>query len=494
MNIPPSKESVKELYQDDSSDKAGKITADHPHESDQSLFIVLFCLAAVLRVLLCWANPPRNSFDDHYTPILMIIQTGMTPAKDACFQCYHPPVFYWISAIIGKFALTTGASEEQMMKLLQFLCCFYGILTVGMCYLILKQFPLSSFSRLLAFGTVCFLPRHIYMCAMNSNDTISYLFVAISIYLVTVAWQRGLPLWSLGALSAVLLITVFTKYTAFAALPAALAPFLLAFFKRLVIPRWKALASVAGIVVLPLSILTAYMLSNVRHYGSPLPWNLKMYDPSLHRPRDDAGISFFTFKPWEDVKTPLLAPGKLHSFWTLIYSGMWFDTEPRFQRYLDSNSDWWIHYFGWYRGEEGFPGRNPSLSDRTILEASGLIVLGIFPAVLMLAGFCLSVKYAIIGGGPLQPTPAQGICFGMFPVLVVFNAVGIIALTLRLPVFNSMKPSYFLGAMPAFAIFLALGLMPWERNETVKRVVIVAFSALFMLAILHVLHIVSAIR
>src|SRR5439155_999242 len=168
----------------------------------------------------------------------------------------------WISAIIGKMALAGGMTPPHMMKLLQFVCCFYGIATLGVCYVILRKFPLSAFSSAIAFGAICFLPRHIYMSAMNSNDTISYLCVAISIY-----------------------------------------------------------------------------------------------DPSVHRPRDPEPISFVSFKPWEDVVMPMLAPGKLHSFWTMLYSGMWFDTEPYFLSFLDANGDWWQHYYSWYRGEEPFPGK-----------------------------------------------------------------------------------------------------------------------------------------
>jgi len=80
--------------------------------------------------LLWWANPPSNSFDDHFEPIVMIMQTGATPAKDACRQCYHPPVFYWISAIVGSVAAGMGCGGESLLKLLQFLSCLYGVLTL----------------------------------------------------------------------------------------------------------------------------------------------------------------------------------------------------------------------------------------------------------------------------------------------------------------------------------------------------------------------------
>ena len=457
-----------------------------------TFFLFLFCAGAVLRLLLCWLNLPENAFDNHYEPILLIMKTGVTPSKNACFQCYHPPVFYWISAAIGNVAVYAGMTLPHVIKLLQFVCCFYGIATLGVCYLILKKFPLSTFSTRIAFGAICFLPRHIYMSAMNSNDTISYLFVAVSIYLTIAALERRLAPLRLAVLSIVVTLTVFTKYTAFALIPAVLAGLLWAYRVRLVVSRKQLLVSILATLALPLSILAGYMATNVQHYHVPLPWNVSLYDPSAHRPRDPGGISFVSFKPWEDVGTPMLAPGKLHSFWTMVYSGMWFDTEPYFLEFLDSNRDWWQHYYAWFRGEEVFPGKNPSLSPLTMLCAAGLIFLGLFPLALVLVGcfLCVSGKWKTL----FNATPAQRASLNLFPVLLAFNMAGIIALTLRLPVFNSMKPSYFLNSMPAFMMFIALGVMLCEKNKILRRTVLLTSGALFTLVTVHVLHIVLSLH
>lgn len=457
-----------------------------------ALFLLLFCLSAILRLLFCWFNPPENAFDDHYEPILLIMQTGATPPKDACFQCYHPPVFYWISAIIGHIALSCGMTVPHMMKLLQFVCCFYGITTLGLCYLILKKFPFSAFSAAIAFGVICFLPRHIYMSAMNSNDTISYLFVAISIYLTVVALERGLAPWRLVLLSIILTLTVFAKYTALAVLPAVLAGLVWAYRVRLIVSRKQLWLSILATLTLPLLTLAGYMADNVRHYHTPLPWNVSIYDPSMNRPRDPGGISFLSFKPWEDVTMPMLAPGKLHSFWTMIYSGMWFDTEPCFLSFLDRNDDWWQRYNSWCYGEGPFPGKNPSLSRLTMFSAAGLILLGLVPMALLVIGsfLCVSGKWKRL----LDASPANRASMSLFPVLVAFNIAGVIALTTRLPVYNAIKPSYLLNAMSAFMVFIALGVMFVEKNRILRRIVLVTSGALFVLVTVHVLHIVLSVH
>jgi hypothetical protein len=77
----------------------------------------------------------------------------------------------------------------------------------------------------------------------------------------------------------------------------------------------------------------------------------------------------------------------------------------------------------------------------------------------------------------------------IFPTLLLSNAAGIIALALRLPVYSTMKASYFLNSLPAFAVFLCLGLMPCEKNEKMKWTIVIVFGVLFALASLHILHI-----
>jgi hypothetical protein len=77
----------------------------------------------------------------------------------------------------------------------------------------------------------------------------------------------------------------------------------------------------------------------------------------------------------------------------------------------------------------------------------------------------------------------------IFPVLLIGNTVGIIALALRLPVFSAMKASYFLNSLPAFAVFLSLGLMSYEKNKRLKWIIVTLFGVIFALVSLHILHI-----
>jgi len=451
----------------------------------------LFALAVALRLMLCWANPPENAFDDHFEPIRMIMKTGAIPAKDACFECYHPPVFYWTSAMIGKAARALGLSDAGTMKLLQLLVCIAGILTVAVCYPIVQRFPLPDRAKLLAFGTVCLLPRHIYMSAMHGNDTLAYLLAALAVYLALVMFERNAPPAIVVAVGAVVTVAIFTKYTSVALLPAMAVALLRAWRGAAIAPHRRLLIAALGTVVLPSLLLAGSMAGNLQRYGTVFPWNVSIYDPSLHRPRDPGGIDFFSFKPWEKVDDLVLVPGELHSFWTLVYSGMWFDTEPYFVSYLDANEPWWERYYAWYRGEGPYPGRNPSISRLTRITGAGFILLGLVPAALVLLGLGLALSGA--WRRLLPDTPAMSVALSLLVSLLAFNVAGLIALTLRLPVYNAMKPSYLLTATPSFMISLALGAAWCGRSETWRRILGVAFGILFALAIVHIVHVSVAI-
>lgn len=120
------------------------------------------------------------------------------------------------------------------------------------------------------------------------------------------------------------------------------------------------------------------------------------------------------------------------------------------------------------------------------------MLLGLVPLVLVVSGLVLGVSGR--WSGLFQATPAQSAALSLFPTLLAFNAAGVIALTLRLPVYNAMKPSYFLISTPAFMMFLALGAMLCERHTVIKWTLSILLGALFALAITHVLHIVLSIR
>ena len=435
--------------------------------------LALFLAGAGLRILLFLANPAWNSFDNHFEPISLIMSTGAIPHLNSCFECYQPPVFYAISAFFAQIVLVFGITGVYLVKVLQSLSCFYGILHLAVIYLILRKLPLSDFARIIAFATVCFLPQHIYISAMNSNDTISYLAVSFCLYLFLAAYEWNLALPWLVLLSIAVTATIFTKYTALAIIPAMMLTLVIMRLRRAIVSTKKMLIAAGVIFLLPLACLGFYCASNVRNYGSALPWNNAILNPAQTQPKAEK-INFFDFHPAGVMKNTIIYPGILGSFWTQLYAKMWFDFEPKFLYFTDRNDSWWDGYYRWIRGEAAFPAGVMRFSLFTRFLEFCLLMLGLVPLLLLIAGI----------------VRLRDIKMLIFPLLLLFNLAVVIWLTVVSPVYSSMKAVYLLNSLPAMAVLIAAGTMWFERYIAAKRVICVFFTLLPALVIAHILHIV----
>ncbi len=438
-----------------------------------------------LRLLLFWINPPLNQFDNHYEPIRWIAEKGSIPPKDALWQSYQPPVFYVISAVICKLFLAVGGPPLLLGKVLQFIPCLYGILTIGMVYLILRKLPLSEFAFIVSFASICFLPRHIYMGALHSNDALAVLGVTTSTYLLLTMYQHQCRYPHLILTSIVLTATIFTKYTAFVVLPMAVIAVLPVLTKRVDMPAKKIVIVIMLLLGVPLVFLTFYCTDNYCTYGHPLPWNDTMLAAHKSQPRSAEGISYVSFKPWQTISTPILAPSNIGSFWTLIHSRMWFDLEPKFIYFTDKNSSWWDSYYLWLSGKRDFP-TSPPLSRWTRATGATLITLGLIPLFIMLAGFYESIARK---RGKWISTSTESHAASLFLILLLFNALGVVALTMKSPVYSSMKATYFMNSLPAFAVFFGYGLETFGTRKRWKWAIGVLLGLCWAVVTFHVIHI-----
>jgi len=453
----------------------------------KTAFTVIALLGVGLRLLLWWVNPAGNAFDNHFEPIYWIMEKGSIPPKYALWESYQPPVFYVVSALIGKAALGIGLPHSSLPKMLQFIPCLYGMLTLGVIYLILKGLPLSDMARLFAFAAVCFLPRHIYTCVMHSNDTLSNLLVALTAYMMLEAYRRGFG-YRYAAMSGLCsVLAVFTKYTSLVVFPMALgiiAPMLL---RKTTVPAKRRVSAVLLMLVLPLMFFSAYLYANSVDYNTPLPLN---DDSILARgganPQTVTKANFTDFRLCEAIRMPILYPGKMDSFWTLVYSGMWFDVEPKFLFLIDGNIDFWGDYYDWLRGERCYPPAI-AMTRAESLTGSALIAMGLVPLMLVSIGFFRMFR----AGNMFRCEAPGGASAGMqiFPLLLVFNTTGVVFLTMRVPVYSSMKALYFMNSLPAFSVSLGLGFMLFEKHGAMRMVLTALLILLSGLVTLHILHI-----
>jgi 4-amino-4-deoxy-L-arabinose transferase-like glycosyltransferase/lysophospholipase L1-like esterase len=450
------------------------------------LYGVILGAAIMVRLALALTNPPANAFDDHFEPISYIMQQGALPPKHGCWQCYQPPMFYAVAAGVGTILRGVGAERWHLLKAFQLLSCVYGILALFLYYLILKKLPLTEFSRIPALLLVCFLPRHIYMSAIHSNDTISYLAVAVSTYLILVAIDSKFAVRHALLLGLANTLAIHTKYTAYVVIPMTLVAFLVSVVRDRSLVRKQTMIACLAALALPVLVWSIEAAVFTKKYGTPLPHNDVISNPLTYQPQSDEGINFFTFAPWRIISNPLVAPGNLDSFWTSVYNGLWFDTEPKFVLFTDGSEQYWAAYYRWARGQDEFPAIDPALSRFTRGTSIILVMLGLPFLCLLLGGFGCAGAHLRRRDDNTNPLDAAKL--SIFPVLLAFNVAGVIYLTSRLPSFASMKATYFLNSMPAFAVLTGLGIMAIQKYRGSRRLIVALATALFVMVLVHIIH------
>lgn len=452
------------------------------------LAAVFLILGVALRTLLFSVNPPWNAFDNHFKPIEIMMATGGIPDKFQCWECYQPPVFYALSAVLGKILLAAHVGIAALQKVLQFVNFLYNVGTLGVVYLILRRLRLTALSRLLGLGLICFLPRHIYMAAVHSNDNLSYLGIAVCIYLLLqVIQEKRDSLPHLLLLSGAVTGAIFTKYTAFVLIPAIAVAFFLAPLGGKGISLAQALKKAVVVLALPLVLLSVYSVHNIQRYGAALPFNTALYDPLKKQPHDENVRDFASFKPWLYMEHPILRPGQLNSFWTLMYAGMWFDSEPHFIIFT-GQKEWYREYFNWLKGRIPYSDQLAASAPESLMRVGSLLeIAGIIPLVVGVYGL-----FSLVARFKQQNHPDYDLISTFQPFYTVLFLVFLIAMKLAsdLPVYSAIKSSYVLGAVPAFCAFTAAGIDA-IGNARLRYLLVALMGTVFLLSSIHIVQLVS---
>lgn len=458
--------------------------------TEARLALALFAAGTLLRFLLCWTTPPSNAFDDHYQPIhLMLEGGGVLPRKDACSMCQHPPVFYWTAGQFVRAILASGTPPRAIPKILQLASCVCHVLVLPFLWLGLRRVPgLGPLARLVAFGVLCFLPRAIYMSAMFSNDGLSYLCVALGAWLLLRAIDRGWQPRDALLLGLAAAVAVDVKYTCYILLPAIAVALAWEMLRAAPAERGRMAVAAGLALVPPAAVLALYVGQNLAIYGAPLPY--RDIDYGAVQPHDPGGMRWFDFAPWDFFREPILLPGRLQSFWTLLWSSAWFDTEPKFLNFTEPDTAWWNRYFDWIRGA-AFPGGPIPISGATRAMATGLFACGLFWLALVLLGAALALRS--LGRAIAGRRSAETAKWLALATLVAVNLVMIVLLTRIVPFFSTMKASYLMNSMPAFAAFTALGVERVARHPAGRAATLAALAIVAALSSAHVLRIVAAL-
>jgi len=153
------------------------------HLNIEKRVALFFLLGLMLKLYyLSYTEFDIRTYDvqGHIDYIKYIAENFKTPPVDACWQCYHQPLYYILSAIMYKIATFINIDFANIS--LQYFTLFLNSLFLIYSILIIKLFIKQKNILLLFSSFMIFFPSLTIHAARIGNDALFYLFHIMSIY------------------------------------------------------------------------------------------------------------------------------------------------------------------------------------------------------------------------------------------------------------------------------------------------------------------------
>lgn len=411
--------------------------------------VALLALGTLLRAWNLLQYPAPMGFDaqGNWDYIARLILEWRLPAPGDGWSTAHPPLFYALAAAIGR--TLPDAGKRAITRVTVALCCALGLAAIAAVAAHVRgRSPGGGRRALLAAALLLFLPVHIYMSAMLSEEIL--VTALVSFALIGLARELGRPAaersdWLRPALCGALAgLGLLTKLSA--AMPVAAGSLVL----LAEAPRrgaGRALRSTLAFGSAAALLGGWFYLRNLVAHGYLYPHGLPVHAGMFEMPPgsrtlfDYVWIPLAAFGPAQASDAPLL-----HSVWGSLWVSVWFDSHRHF-----------------------LPLRAPGLE----LAARTLLVLGLVPAAAFALGLARGARRALFAGS------------GEDRLLVGVTALllgGFVAFTWRNPWFTTIKGSFLLGLSAPYAIYASEALEGWMRAGRRRKRVLGAALALLCAA------------
>lgn len=418
-----------------------------------------FWIAGGLALGLAVAVRIHNAF--HYTSlwgfdalynwryIEYLTRTWKLPAPDAGWSAAHPPLFYYASAALCRVLPLDPAAQVIALRLC---IAAAGLGMAGLTVrLVQRADPNNPRRALLAFGLVLFLPVHLYMSAMLSEEIVVAAFTTLVLAGAgsdlaagrILGWRRAL--WLGAAAGAALL----TKLTGLLLIVAVAGAYLLDRWNRRNTATRAPLAPVLWMAVIASAVGGWFYVRNWIGWGYLYPHGLEVHQIMFSMPpgqREWLDYLRIPLATWSDPQ--VLNPDLLRSVWGSTYLTWWFDGHRAF-----------------------LPTQTPLVSRL----GSAILVLALLPSAAAVAGAVRGVQRVLRGAaGP----------DALLTGLIGLSLAGYVAFTWRNPWFATCKASFLLGLSLPFAYYASETLDDWMRRDARLRLalwcVLAALTALIL--------------
>jgi hypothetical protein len=409
-------------------------------------------IGAAIRVSNAFRYPVDMGFDaiGNWQYIALLLRTWTLPPPDAGWSTAHPPFFYGLAAaIVAVLGLATKAAAVHAVRLVT---AGFGLLGIAAATrLVQRMTPEDSRRALLCAGLLLFLPVHLYMSAMLSEEILVSALVSVATVGVALDLRTGFDAerrtGRVAVFGAVAGLALLTKLSGLLVVGAGVLAYGLGGWRGGAVRRGLHEAIVFGVAA---SIFGGwYYLWNLFAHGYLYPHGLGVHSVMFQMPPGERGMLDYLRIPIATFSDPqLLAPDLLHSVWGSTYVTVWFDGHRQFLPYA---------------------------SPVVARLGTAMLLLALVPTAAFGVGVVRGARRLVQGGaGPdLVLVP-----------LVVATFAGYVAFTWQNPWFAALKGSFLLGLAVPFACYASEVLTDWTgRGGAGSRVLWVCLGLLAALSI-----------
>ncbi len=413
--------------------------------------LLLFAVAAILRVHNAWVAPPLSGFDGpyHAAYVSILLDEARIPYADEGWSTFHPPFYYALCA--GIWWLLPDATPPigvlfAMRMLGVVASLFLGFAAAGCARLLFPgKLHLPVYAALLTW----FLPMHVGAASLLGNEMPAAALAAASIWLTLRCLQEPPSRARVLGLGLVLGLGVLTKFSVLVPLAVSTGALAWSGVRRYGMTLHALQASMLVLVVA--SVVSGwYFARNVERYGTPVVMQvekvarvmrLQGYGP----PRK---LETYVAFPTAILRNPAdRSPEALGAVWPLTFATTWYDT------------------YGTLIHVDSAAGR---AFGQLLFACGGVAMVLMAVGVVALA---TSARVAVPHGA-----------------LAIFALAGLTVLsyvlfTYRVAAFTALKGTYLSSGTVAFALFVALGIERVEQLGEFVQGSLRGFLGIFVVAV-----------
>jgi len=379
-----------------------------------------------------------------------LTRTWELPAPHAGWSYAQPPLFFYGSAALAR--AMEGASKRDITVAIRFVSSAIGLLGIAAAvFYVARAAPRDRRRWFIAAGLLLFLPAHVYMSAMLSQEILVSALVACAA--VGIALQlanppplgralRGSAGWGIVAGLALL-----TKLSGVLFIAAACATWILDGLRRGQWRRGLACAVVFGGVAALVG--AGFYVRNLVQFGYLYPHDLPVHARIHTMPPGERSLGDYLRVPLATFTDPQVMNRDLVvSVWGTTYTTLWFDGHrivlPRAERAITR-------------------------------LGTAMLLLALIPSAAFAVGLWRGLRRALAEPGGADT---------LFLLLVALTLAGYVFFTWRNPWYATVKGSYLLGMLVPFGYYTSEVLADWTRGVGLRQTFVwTALCALLALCV-----------